>query len=189
MDYDFTNKLRERKIILTILVGGLLLVLIPCSAFGKTNPMKFLGIPMECSLDSFSLAIEAKGYIPQEKDPDYDGFRTKQFVGKFWKWNNCKINVREHNRFKVVTSVIVYTEEGTNFDEIISSLENKYGYYKETDEGSGFVDYTWTLDSGRIIVTEVRSAGLISIKYQDSVEAMLEIMRESGQGNEDDSDL
>lgn len=187
MDMTYLNLKREKNTIYVILII-VFFFLLPNFAFGG-EPMKFLGIPMECSLDSFSQAIEAKGYTPIDKDPDYEGFSTRQFHGKFWKWSDCTINVRELNKFGVVTSVIVYTEEGTYFDEILNSLENKYGYYKKTDEGSGFIDYTWTLDSGRIIVTEVRSAGFISVKYQDGVEAILEIMRESGPQNPDDSDL
>lgn len=169
----------------------LFIVFVFLNVDAKSYPMKFIGIPMECKIDSFVTILERKGYIKCNEEPCYRGYKTVQFKGKFWKWNDCTINVRENKFLGIVTSVIVYTEKDINFKETIQSLDKKYGYH-DTDSteyvNSGFADYIWENSMGKIILSINEKEKFIGITYKDRLEVMQELFLEQRR-EEDEIDL
>ena len=68
------------------LLCTLLLTLTVCLCSAQTEHMKFKGIPMEGTLQSFTLKLKAKGYVPLGTE---DGVSVLK--GEFAGYKNCHI--------------------------------------------------------------------------------------------------
>lgn len=147
--------------------------------------LEFMGIPITGELSDFVSKVISlnRGFkeISTENE-DFKGFlSTKLEGGKFWKFDNCMMFVRYNKEFELVTSVIVNCDKAKeqDFEDIILSMDKKYGEHAEDEELEGWVKFTWWAgQEGRVIVTEIKKYHTISVKYEDFPEAVREAEKE-----------
>ena len=166
----------------------------------EISHLKFLDIPITGELDAFVSRVVEKnrGFIVTRKHiNDFKNFTSTELKGgKFWKFGKCTMYVRYNNDIELVTSVIVNCNEAekNDFEDILMSLEKKYGEGIEEDMGDGWKKYIyWVNNDGRIVVTEAKKNSLISIKFEDFPEASIEAEKEMRKilykGYAEDADL
>lgn len=133
-----------------------MMLLIPLLATGQE--IKFMGLSFGTNVDVFCKALKAKGL-----KQTVDRFETKEFVGTFATYNDCRIIIKATEVSKKVRSAEVIFESVRDdeyerdkaFSEILKQYESKYGsklkkepYDKTTNDILGFT--TYYIESGDI---------------------------------------
>jgi len=113
-----------------------ILFLIPILVFGQ-NHLKFLDIPINGSIESFSKQLENKGL-----DKVYETI----FIGSFGEYNDALFFITENEKTKNVCEVCVYfyfsdsfSDLIWNYEQIKKVLSKKYG--TKYNEVNNFTEY------------------------------------------------
>lgn len=136
--------------------------------------MRFLGLPIEGTLTEFTnKLIKEKGFREKSmnKDEEYDSFISRKLIGKYEKFGECKIMVRQMDGHNNVSSVIVQCDTTKyNFQQAIKLINYYDSIYGAHKSKSLLIlnHYQWKLDSGYIEI--LLSSFLIDIRFIDNVE-------------------
>lgn len=127
----------------------LMMLLIPFFAMGQE--IKFMGLSFGTDVDTFCKNLKAKGL-----KQTVDRFETKEFVGTFATYNDCRIIIKATEVSKKVKSAEVIFESVRDneykrdeaFSEILKQYKSKYGnkvikepYDKTTNDILGLITY------------------------------------------------
>lgn len=107
---------------------AILFLLIPFSMQGQE--IKFMGLEFGTNIDVFCNALKAKGL-----KQTVDRFETKEFVGTFATYNDCRIIITATEKSnKVKSAEVIFEsvrdneyERNKAFKEILKQYHNKYG--------------------------------------------------------------
>ncbi|MBP5687535.1 MAG: hypothetical protein J6X22_02705 [Muribaculaceae bacterium] len=119
------------------------------------DQIAFMGVPIEGPFEDFCDKLVAKkNLIPSYKEVSYEGLMTKSYIGDFWKFTDCEINIRRIVGIPNVSSVAVNTRPGQKFlaKELVNKYDELYGPHKIEDNVLSF-EFTWTLPTGNIVVS------------------------------------
>ena len=129
-----------------------------------TPVLKFLGIPIQGSMEDFVEKLKAKGYKQSSKADEWHGMIGVTMIGNFWKFKNCKVSIRRFSDRSEISSVVVSVDHNSGFmlclDDVVKSYIEKYGQPK---------DGNWIVPGG-IISINAFSQNQYSIFYQNSYE-------------------
>lgn len=116
------------------LLCTLLLTLTVCLCSAQTEHMKFKGIPMEGTLQSFTLKLKAKGYVPLGTE---DGVSVLK--GEFAGYKNCHIYAVADKSGMICRVCVEFPKMDKWAD-----LESCYSSYKDMlTEKYGGPKYVW----------------------------------------------
>lgn len=149
-------------------------------SLGFAQDLKFLGIPIEGKLHTFVNKLKEKGYssIPFFiYNRSYNGFKTKNLSGSFWKFPNCYVFPRAIKGSKDVSSVIIRPRSDYWLkDELIYSLDQKYGRHTEYNStvNSDEETFIWKVTGGEIILFANTIPGQVfELLYRNSHESKI----------------
>lgn len=131
------------------------------------NHIEFMGVRLGEDLDETIELFKEKGFYPDEhgKNPKGQGF-----YGKYWKFNKVHLYLYAPTEIgKVVEASLSIESQLFYYEELVSSLDEKYGSHR-TKKTLINVELYWDLPNGNRIVLEKYSS-FISLKYQDYLKA------------------
>ena len=117
----------------TRLLTSLVCALISVMALAQSDVTKFLGIPVDGSVDTMARKLEAKGF---KREYPYDESRSNFFIGKYDGDNNAEI-ILFSNRDGIVYQIRVVKEEKIfnanlakyKYNSLIRRFNEKWTYY------------------------------------------------------------
>ncbi|MBO4504573.1 MAG: hypothetical protein J5730_07170 [Bacteroidales bacterium] len=165
------------------LILSTVLLLMFCVGFAQTQPMKFMGISLNCTMSTFTSKLKGKGFVP-EANGSRDNFMVMKglFAGE-----KVRLEVTCAAKTHMVSSVFVCFNRSTSYtyESLKKMLSEKYGSdyqeYTGLKEEGGYVKYvtdyaewknatdTVTGDCNRVVLSKCsyRSTSSYVISYLD----------------------
>ena len=165
------------------LIVSIVLFLTVLAGVAQTQPLKFMGISMNCTMSTFSSKLKGKGFLP-----DANGSRDNFVVMKgIFAGERVKLEVTCASKTHMVSSVLVCFNRSTSYtyEQLKQLLSEKYGSdyqeYNNLKEEGGYVKYvtdyvewknatdTVTGDCNRVVLSKCsyRSTSSFVISYLD----------------------
>lgn len=123
------------------LIVSIVLFLLVLAGVAQTQPLKFMGISMNCTMSTFSSKLKGKGFLP-----DANGSRDNFVVMKgIFAGERVKLEVTCASKTHMVSSVLVCFNRSTSYtyEQLKQLLSEKYGSdyqeYNNLKEEGGYV--------------------------------------------------
>lgn len=154
------------KRILTYIICSVLLLGACIVVWNTTHShLKFMGIPIDGTIEEFSKKLEEKGLKEVGDSQAYDGNRERRFSGTFSSENyGSEIVVYYDERTHIVYEIVVhpygvYYKE--DIDELLNNYKKKYGKLNRSSE----LEYDYCID----VKALWSSIGTIRFEFRDKV--------------------
>lgn len=151
---------------------GIMLFTINLNAQETREHLKYLGIPIAGSLESFASKLcSEKDYTDLNKDPKWEGFTSKTLTGYFWKFSDCTVYLKSMDSIGEISEVMVQKKFiSTHINDIVDLTENfdmKYGNHIIAEDKSFIKTYQWNVEQGRIEINLLPTFDMFNIRYFD----------------------
>lgn len=167
-------------------------ILLTQSVCAQQEHMKFMGVELTGSLNSFAEKFEKQH--PDFKMTESDG-STIRYKGDFYKFGECEISIISSSAlYNCVTkglvtikNIRIYTDE---LKQLFRDLNSKYGFYTIVEKyDNDILKLRWTTEKGIVEVNTLSLVDICFVSYYDWVESNEILKKEKAEKQRELDDL